>query len=216
MKNYRGIIFDLDGTLINSLEDIADSMNYTLTSFGFPTHDYDAYRYFVGNGLTNLVKASVPQSALENPQLLQLCFETMMDKYQKCLIHKTRLYPGIKELLDILASKGLKLAVLSNKADKLTNRICDTLLKDWNFDIIIGSRDGFPRKPNPDSALFIAKKLNILPENIIYIGDTNIDMKTATAAGMYSVGVTWGFRTKEELLESGAQMIIDKPLDLIF
>ena len=215
MKNYRAIIFDLDGTLINSLEDIADSMNYTLTAFGFPTHNYDAYRYFVGNGLMNLVKESLPQSALENQHLLQLCFETMMDRYQKCLLYKTRLYPGMKELLDILSSKNLKMAVLSNKANELTQHICSDLLKSWQFDFVLGATEDFPRKPNPDSALFIAKKLNLPPENIIYMGDTNVDMITANATGMFPVGVTWGFRTKEELQEAGAKLIIDKPSELI-
>ncbi|MDR0232472.1 MAG: HAD family hydrolase [Dysgonamonadaceae bacterium] len=214
MKNYQAIIFDLDGTLIDSLEDIADAMNLTLASFGFPTHNYDAYRYFVGNGLMNLVRVSVPQSTLENQQLLQLCFEAMIDKYQKCLLNKTRLYSGVKELLDILNSKKLKMAVLSNKADKLTQQICNALLKDWSFNVVMGSTEDFPRKPHPDSALFIAKKLNISPENIIYMGDTNIDIKTANAAGMFPVGVTWGFRTREELQEAGAKLIIDKPSEL--
>ena len=215
MKNYQGIIFDLDGTLIDSLEDIADAMNYTLAEFGFPTHDYDAYRYFVGNGLMNLVKASLPQSALENQQMLPLCFEMMIDNYQKCLLHKTRLYPGIKDLLDMLVSKNIKMAVLSNKADKLTQQICAILLKKWSFDVVMGATEDFPRKPYPDSSLFIAKKLNLFPENIIYMGDSNVDMKTANAAGMFPVGVTWGFRTREELQEAGAQLIIDEPLELI-
>ena len=215
IKNYRAIIFDLDGTLINSLEDIADSMNDTLTAFGFPTHNYDVYRYFVGNGLMNLVRVSIPQSALENQHLLSLCFEMMMDKYQKCLLNKTCLYPGMKELLDILASKKLKMAVLSNKANELTQHICNALLKEWPFDVVMGFSEDFPRKPHPDSALFIAKKLNLPPGNIIYVGDTNIDMKTANAARMFPVGVTWGFRTREELQESGAKLIIDKPSELI-
>jgi phosphoglycolate phosphatase len=215
MENYRAIIFDLDGTLVDSLEDIADAMNETLEVFGFPTHNYDAYRYFVGNGLMNLVRTSVPQPVLENRQMLQLCFEMMIDKYQKCLICKTRLYPGIKELLDILASKNLKMAILSNKADELTQQICNALLKEWPFDVIMGATEDFPRKPNPNSALFIAKKLNIFPENIVYVGDTNVDMKTANAAGMLPVGVTWGFRTREELQDAGAKLIIDEPLELI-
>ncbi len=215
MENYQAIIFDLDGTLINSLEDIADAMNYALATFGFPTHNHDAYRYFVGNGLMNMVRASVPESVLENSQMVQLCFETMMDKYQQCLVRKTCLYPGMKELLDVLASKGLKLAVLSNKADELTQRICSALLKNWEFDVIMGATDEFPRKPNPDSALFISKKLNVPSENILYVGDTGVDMKTANAAGMFPVGVTWGFRTREELLEAGAKLIIDKPLDIL-
>jgi phosphoglycolate phosphatase len=215
MKTFQTIIFDLDGTLIDSLEDIADAMNHTMATFGFPTHNYQAYKYFVGGGLMNLVKSSVPKSALENPQVLQQCFDTMVDYYRKNLTRKTRLYPEIEELLDILTSKGIKMAILSNKRDELTQQICSVLLQKWSFEVVMGATDNFPRKPNPESALFIAKKMNVLPAEILYVGDTNVDMQTAVTAGMFPVGVTWGFRPREELQGAGAQLIIDNPLELI-
>jgi phosphoglycolate phosphatase len=215
MKPYQAIIFDLDGTLINSLIDISDAMNHTLSLFGYPTHPYRAYKHFVGKGLMNLVKSCVPQSVLENPQTIRNCFEMFVDYYQRNLTNKTQLYPEIKELLDDLTEKGTKMAILSNKADKLTKQICNDLLHKWQFEIIMGATDDFPRKPNPESALFIAKKLNISPQNILYIGDSNVDMQTAVAAKMFPIGVTWGFRTREELQNAGAQLIIDKPIELI-
>jgi phosphoglycolate phosphatase len=215
MKHYRAIIFDLDGTLIDSLIDISDAMNHTLSLFGYPTHPYEAYKYFVGRGLTNLVKSCIPQSALDNPQTIRNCFEMFTDHYQRNLTNKTLLYPGIKELLDALVAKGMKMAILSNKADKLTKQISDDLLNKWQFEIVMGATDDFPHKPNPESALFIAKKLNVSPENILYVGDTNVDMQTAVAAEMFPVGVTWGFRTREELQNTGAQLIIDRPMELV-
>jgi phosphoglycolate phosphatase len=215
MKHYQAIIFDLDGTLIDSLIDISDAMNHTLSSFGYPTHPYDAYKYFVGKGLMNLVKSCVPPSILENPQIIRNCSEMMVDYYQRNLTNKTQLYPEIKELLDALTAKGIKMAILSNKADKLTKQICNDLLNEWQFEITMGATDGFPHKPNPESALFIAKKLDISPENILYVGDSNVDMQTAVAAKMFPVGVTWGFRTREELQNAGARLIIDKPIELI-
>ncbi|MDR0332167.1 MAG: HAD family hydrolase [Dysgonamonadaceae bacterium] len=215
MKTHQAIIFDLDGTLIDSLIDISDAMNHTLSSFGYFTHPYEAYKYFVGKGLMNLVKSCVPPSALENPQTIRNCFEMFIDYYQRNLTNKTQLYPEINELLDTLTSKGIKMAILSNKADKLTKQICNDLLKEWQFEVIMGATDDFPRKPNPKSALFIAKKLDISPENILYVGDSNVDMQTAVAAEMFPVGVTWGFRTREELQDAGARLIIDKPIELV-
>lgn len=215
MQTRQAVIFDLDGTLINSLEDIADAMNYTLTTFGFPTHNYEAYKHFIGKGLMNLVKSCVSPHALDNQQILQQCLDVMMDYYQKNLTNKTRLYPEITELLDVLTSKSVKMAILSNKANTLTQQICDTLLRNWSFEVILGATETFPRKPNPESALFIAKKLQVSPENIIYVGDSNVDMQTAIAAGMFPVGVTWGFRTREELQEAGAELVIDLPMELV-
>lgn len=214
MKNYQAVIFDLDGTLADSLIDIADAMNKTLQEFGYPTHDYESYKYFVGNGLKNLVINCLPESS-RNETRIELCFEKMVDNYKKSLVNNTRLYIGIDDLLNALSERNLKLAVLSNKADELTQEICNTLLNKWNFNIILGASSQFPRKPDPEAAIYLAEKMNSLPENTLYIGDTNVDMKTANAAGMFAVGVTWGFRTKKELEESGAQLIIDKPMELI-
>jgi phosphoglycolate phosphatase len=214
MNFFNTIIFDLDGTLVDSLVDIADAMNRTLVRFGFPVFDYESYKYFVGNGLKNLVYQCLPDDNKQEAQVTE-CLEVMMEEYGRSYAEKTRLYDGIPALLDALTERNLKLAVLSNKADELTQKIGAALLNKWRFDIILGANEHFPRKPDPESAIYISKKLNVFPKNVLYLGDTNIDMKTADAAGMFAVGVTWGFRTRKELSESGAKAIIDHPLELL-
>ncbi len=213
-NNYQTIIFDLDGTLVNSLEDIADAMNRTLIRFGYPAHPYQSYKYFVGNGLKNLVYQSLPQEN-KNEEDVILCLQVMMEEYGRSYAEKTKLYEGIADLLDYLTQKKIKMAVLSNKADVLTQKIASKLLKNWSFEIILGASKQFPHKPDPEAALFIASKMNALPENILYLGDSNVDMKTANAAGMFPIGAAWGFRTREELFENGAKIVIDRPQELI-
>ena len=212
--NYRAVIFDLDGTLADTLEDIADNMNRALVAHGFPTHNYDDYRFFVGNGLRNLVTCSLPEHA-RTDEIVDACHDRMVIEYNMNYIVKTRLYDGIPELLDTLSSRQIKMAVLSNKADPLTQKICDQLLKYWKFEIIMGANDRFPRKPNPASALFVSEQIGIMPAGICYLGDSDVDMKTAIAAGFYPVGAGWGFRSKEELTANGAKHIIYYPADLL-
>jgi phosphoglycolate phosphatase len=212
--NHRAVIFDLDGTLADTLEDIADNMNRVLAERGFPVHGYDAYRYYVGNGLKNLVTQSLPESA-RTDDIVAACHDRMVAGYQANYIRKTRLYGGIPELLDALSAQQMKMAVLSNKADLLTQKICKRLLENWKFDVILGATDRFPRKPNPTSALFVSEQMDVAPANIFYLGDSDVDMKTAVAAGFYPVGAGWGFRSKEELVKNGAAQVIDYPTDLL-
>jgi phosphoglycolate phosphatase len=214
MQNYKAVIFDLDGTLIDSLYDIADSMNSILFHNGYPTFDYEAYKHFVGNGLKNLVYNCLPEDK-NNEENVVRCLSMMMDEYGRHYADKTHLYGGIAELLDELTGAGVKISILSNKADELTQKICKKLFNNWHFEIILGASDQFPRKPDPRSALYVARFMEIEPEEILYAGDTNVDMKTANAAGMFAVGVSWGFRSREELKDNNAQLIIDKPSELI-
>lgn len=211
---YKAVIFDLDGTLINSLQDIADSMNRVLTAKGFPTHDYESYRYFVGRGLRNLVGQTLSEEQRSDENISGLYADLLKDYGKNCL-QKTALYNGIPELLDVLKEKSLKLAILSNKADNFTKKIAGELMSQWPFAEILGSKDGLPRKPDPTGALMVSKTLGVSPEEVLYVGDTSVDMKTAIAAGMFPVGVAWGFRTRKELLENGARAIIDKPEELL-
>ena len=212
--NYRAVIFDLDGTLADTLKDIADNMNRALDANGFPTHEYDDYRYFIGDGLRNLVARCLPESA-RTDAVITACHDRMMAEYHLNYLVKTRLYDGIPELLDKLSSHRIKMAVLSNKADPLTQKICNDLLKDWKFEVVMGANDRFPRKPDPASAWFISEQIGVMPANICFLGDSDVDMKTATAAGLYPVGAGWGFRPKEELVENGAKLVIDHPTDLL-
>ena len=211
--NFHAVIFDLDGTLADTLEDIADNMNRVLAGMGYPTHAYDTYRFYIGNGLKNLVTQCLPENA-RTDAIIALCHDRMVAEYNANYINKTRLYDGIPELLDALSLQQIKLAVLSNKADALTQKICAVLLKNWKFEIVMGAAECFPRKPDPASALFIAEQLGVDPTNICYLGDSDVDMKTAIAAGFYPVGAGWGFRSKEELVENGAKLVIDHPTDL--
>ena len=214
MNNFSAIVFDLDGTLADSLADIADAMNRTLKQFNYPDYSYEEYKYLVGNGLKNLVYKALPQNKKED-KFVEETLEVMMREYNKSYADKTTLYKGIPELLDVLSERKYKMAVLSNKADELTQKITSVLLDKWKFEVILGASNKFARKPSPDSALFMAEKMNALPENILYLGDTDVDMQTANSAGMFSVGVTWGFRERKELEENGAKLIIDYPTDLI-
>jgi haloacid dehalogenase superfamily, subfamily IA, variant 3 with third motif having DD or ED/haloacid dehalogenase superfamily, subfamily IA, variant 1 with third motif having Dx(3-4)D or Dx(3-4)E len=211
---YKGVIFDLDGTLVNSLEDIADSMNIVLHRHGFPPHDLPAYRRFIGNGMKNLMHEALPKSFKKEDLIIKYYSEMIVEYRENCL-KKTQPYNGIVELLNELAALNLKLAVFSNKIDELTRKVVSTLLPNWNFEAVIGFSAEVPRKPNPLGALLISQKVGINPENFIYVGDTDVDMLTANSAGMYAVGASWGFRTKEELISSGAKYMLDYPLDLI-
>lgn len=212
--NFKAVIFDLDGTLINSLQDIADSMNRVLAAKGFKTHDYDSYRYFIGRGLRNLVGNVLPEEVRTEENIKSL-YAGLLEDYDKNCLTKTALYQHIPDLLDALISKGLKLAILSNKADVFTKKIVMELMAPWKFEFILGSGNDVPRKPDPTGALMISRMLGIPPEKILYVGDTSVDMETAIAAGMFPVGVTWGFRTREELWKSGAKEIMDHPDELL-
>lgn len=211
---YKAVIFDLDGTLLDTLDDLGDSMNSVLSRHGYPTHDLGAYRYFVGNGMRNLVKRALPENKRDSASVDQGLLE-LRGEYAKRWADKTKPYPGIPELLDALTVKGVKLAVLSNKPDKFSNDIVKQLLRNWSFYPVYGEREGIPIKPDPAGALEIAKILELRPEDFLYIGDTGVDMKTAASAGMYAVGVLWGFRDAEELRNNGANMIIADPLEIL-
>lgn len=208
-------MMDLDGTLLDTLEDLADSMNDTLSSFGFPVHHLEKYKYFVGDGMRNLVIRSLPDSAKTDTGLISRCLEAMQKNYGRNWNVKTRPYPAIPELLDALAARSLKMAILSNKPHEFTQKTVESLLPAWHFEAVIGERPPIPRKPDPSSALEIANRLGIEPADFLYLGDTATDMKTANAAGMYAVGALWGFRQAEELVESGAQRLIAKPSELL-
>lgn len=210
---FKGIIFDLDGTLVNSLEDISDAMNTVLTNLNYPTHTYDTYQYFIGSGLRNLVSKALPASNNTEDQI-ETCFQTMINEYRKNCTLKTKPYEDIIELLDNLASKNIKLAVFSNKADELTKKIAAEIFPDY-FDAAVGLSTEELKKPNPFEAIEISKNWNLKTEEILFVGDSDIDMQTAVNANMFPVGVTWGYRTEQELKNSGAKLVINNPSELI-
>jgi phosphoglycolate phosphatase len=213
-KKYKAIIFDLDGTLINSIPDIADSMNEVLSRYGYPQYNHNQYKYFVGNGIRRLVERCIPPEYVisENTENI---FRTMVEVYSNNCINKTRVYEGIYELLDGLSAKQIKMAILSNKTDSITQKICDKLFHNNHFEITLGATNNFPKKPNPKSALFVSERLSVSPDEIFYLGDTSIDMETACAAGFFPAGASWGFRPAEELISFGAKFIANSPNDCL-
>jgi phosphoglycolate phosphatase len=211
---YEGIIFDLDGTLADTLADIANSMNRVMQERGYPVHPAEDYKYLIGRGLENLVSTSLPEESRLR-SIITACLASFIEDYRdNCLVH-THLYPGIKSLLFRLQEMDLKLAVFSNKADDLTQIIVQSLLPGIRFGKIVGARPDYPKKPDPSGARLISDYLEISPDKMIYLGDSDVDMLTARGAGMLAVGVLWGFRTKEELLLNGADYLLSDPSELM-
>lgn len=215
MSKYKAVIFDLDGTLLDSLEDLADSMNTVLEKCGFPTYPIDNYKYFVGDGMYTLVKRALPESERKDEKTVKKCFLMMKEEYDRRWDNKTRPYSQIPELLNTLDQLGVKKAVLSNKLHEFTKAVVSNLLSDWKFEVVLGQRAQVPKKPDPTGALEIAERLDISPNKFLYLGDTDVDMKTANRAKMHAVGVLWGFREADELLENGAKTLIENPLQLL-
>ena len=211
---FNAVLFDLDGTLIDTIDDIGNAVNRVLLKKGFEKHSISSYRQFVGDGSKTLITRALPEEH-RNEKLISACHKEFIEDYSRNIVVKTRPYDGIPEMLDMLKMQGLKLAVLSNKSDFLTKKCVSTVLSKWDFDVVLGQRDSVPLKPDPHSALEVAEKLTIPPANFLYLGDTAVDMKTAVSAGMFPVGVLWGFRTLKELKESGARAIIDEPLKVL-
>jgi phosphoglycolate phosphatase len=209
----QAVIFDLDGTLLNTIDDLADSCNNALTLLGHPTHPTDAYFYFVGNGIITLAERILPDNARSSAQIKE-CVDLIRSHYIKNWKSKTTVYPGIPDLLTSLQKKKIPVNILSNKDEDVVQTMVQYFLGDFSFRYVLGSIAGSEKKPDPERAMFLARKLQITPEYILFIGDSMVDMQTAENAGMISVGVTWGFRTKQELLENNAQLIIDRPMDL--
>jgi phosphoglycolate phosphatase len=190
-------------------------MNGTLSRYGFPVHELEKYKYFVGDGMETLVRRALPDSAKNDPRVISSCLETMRKAYELNWNAKTRPYPGIVELLDALSERRLKMAVLSNKPHDFTRMIVRELLPAWRFEAVVGARPPIPLKPDPSSALEIANVLRVEPARFLYLGDTSTDMKTANGAGMFAVGALWGFRDAAELIAAGAAKLIAKPAELL-
>lgn len=211
---FKAVIFDLDGTLLDTVEDIAKASNQVLAARGFPTHPLEVHRAAIGNGARQLMLSVLPESA-RDPITVQECFEAFRKEYGERWNVKTRPYPGIPEMLDGLQSRGLRLAVLSNKPVELTRKCVHGLLSKWKFEMILGAEDHRPSKPDPSGAIEIANRLGIKADEFLYLGDSGVDMKTATAAGMVAVGALWGFRGREELLRDGALVLLEHPEEML-
>lgn len=208
------ILFDLDGTLLDSLDDIADAMNRVLTDLRLPTHGRDAYRYFVGEGADVLVERALPPG----PQFHALrpaALTAFKAHYADCCFHRTAPYPGIEPLLEELTRRAVPFAVLSNKPHEATQRVIAHYFGRFAWAAVAGHRHEVPKKPHPDAALSVARQLGVEPRHCAFVGDTRTDMLTAVGAGMIPVGVRWGFRDDAELLDAGATVLLDTPAQLL-
>lgn len=211
---YKAVVFDLDGTLLDSIDDLADSMNMVLEKYDYATHDVGKYKTFIGDGVYKLVCRALPKEDYQEEFILD-CQKAMKEIYGSRWNIKSKPYPGILELLKMLNEKGMKLAILSNKPHEFIQEIIKFFFADYTFDYVAGQRPDVPTKPDPTAALKIAEIIGVKPQECLYVGDTNTDMQTANNADMFAVGVQWGFRDKDELLEHGAQVVIEEPLELI-
>ena len=206
---HDAVIFDLDGTLIDSLRDIAESMNRTLAHLGYPGHPVAAYRTYVGDGVKQLVRRALPHGASDESVAAFLA--AYRADYAKSWRIHTRPYSGIDALLADLVDRGIPMAVLSNKPDPVTRLCVEHFFPEVPFIAVHGQREDVPRKPDPTAALAIAAAMNRPPAACVFVGDTSTDMQTAVAAGMLAAGVTWGFRGEEELEQHGADLIAREP-----
>lgn len=211
MYPYDAAVFDLDGTLLNTLDDLADSTNYALSCYGYPRRTLEEVRRFVGNGVAKLIARAMPDGATEEETAR--CLAVFRAHYLTNMRNKTGPYPGILSLLDRLNEAGIPVAVVSNKFDDAVKRLCHHYFGD-RVPVAIGESATVRKKPAPDSALAALDALHIPADRAVYIGDSDVDIQTAKAAGMDCISVTWGFRDADFLLANGAQRLVDTPEDL--
>lgn len=215
-KEYmKACIFDLDGTLCNTLDSMAISANQVIGTFGYMPLPVDNFRYYAGDGARTLVERVLRDAGDIEMVHLEEAFKAYSDIFNRDCTYKVTVYDGILDALKELKRMGLKLAVLSNKPHVQTVKVIHQLFGDDVFDWVQGQQEGIQKKPDPSGAFAITKAFGVMPEECMYIGDTNVDMMTGNRAGMFTVGVLWGFRTREELLENNAHALAENPMDLI-
>lgn len=209
---YQAAIFDLDGTLLNTLGDLADAVNAAIVPHGLAAVDEEQVRQRVGNGVRNLIRRSMPEGMPD--QDIDDCLAVFREHYNVHLMDQTTPYPGVREVLKTLKNAGMRIAVLSNKYDPATKALIAHFFPDM-VDITFGERPGVPRKPDPTSCLEAMERLGAAPETTVYIGDSAVDIQTAQNAGLDCISVTWGFRSRQELIESHASVLVDSPQELL-
>ena len=209
---YRAAVFDLDGTLLNTLADLTDSGNELLASYGRPPHTEQEFRYFVGNGWRKLMERLLPG---EPPERIDEALSRYRAIYEKCLTGKTKPYDGILDMLTALRARGVRLAVCTNKHISAAEALIQKYFPAGLLDAVEGDRPGVPRKPDSAHVRILLEKLGVTPEETVYLGDSGVDMQTAKNAGVLPIGVLWGFREKDELLENGAKVLLLHPSELL-
>lgn len=209
----KAVIFDLDGTLLNTLDDLADSTNYALSRFGYPTRTIEEVRQFVGNGVAKLIERAIPEGK-NNPNF-EKCLAIFKENYAQNMYNKTAPYNGIIEMLSNLKSKGIKIAVVSNKFDLAVKELCKKYFEGF-IDFAAGENEaqGIKKKPAPDTVISVLNEFNFASEDAVYVGDSDVDIMTAKNSKMPCISVTWGFRDEKFLLENGATILINAPSEI--
>ncbi len=210
---YKGIIFDLDGTLLDTIEDIGDSMNQVLEELGRETYSYEDYKLKVGGGFRNLVKNCLEDS--EDSQEIDRVLELYKKAYTRNYMNKSRPYKGITELLEELARRQVPVGINTNKGQEYSLGLVEKLFPEINFVKIVGQTEEIPRKPDPKGAGLVLKAMGLEKEEVIYVGDSNVDMETGRNLGLKTVGVDWGFRGEEELRSYAADYIVYRPEEIL-
>ncbi|MBN1151993.1 MAG: HAD family hydrolase [Dehalococcoidia bacterium] len=211
---FSALISDLDGTLLDTLRDMADAVNLALGRLRFPPHEVSAYRHCVGDGRRMMALRSLPTEH-RNEGVLEPLLNYIAEEYEQRWMKHSTPFPGIPEMLDELSRRSIRLAVLSNKPQVYVGPMISTILGRWKFEHVFGESPDLPRKPDPAGALLIAQRMGLNPKQCIYMGDSGVDMETAVAAGMFGVGALWGFRDEPELRAGGANLLATHPRDVI-
>lgn len=211
--NCSAAIFDLDGTLLNTLDDLSFAGNKVLEELGLPTHSASAYRYFVGDGLRTLIRRITPADFDDSE--IDRCCRLFGSYYSQCWDRNSHPYNGIEKMLEELHSRGIRCSVLSNKPHQFTRIYIERYFSSHSFACVFGQREGVNKKPDPAGALEITEIMGVNPSDCIYVGDTAVDMQTGKSAGMFTVGVLWGFRDEKELREYGADILVSYPMEIV-
>lgn len=209
----KAVFFDLDGTLVNSLCDLFNAVNYALEFYGYQKRDYVEFKSLVGNGNRYMIENALPEHSRDGEEI-QKTLNKFFEYYESHCADKTRQYDGISDLLKYLKEKGIKTAVITNKAQAMTEAVLSSLFKDGTFDAVYGQREGIPVKPDPSLCILAAGELGVLNSECLFVGDSANDINVAKNFACKSVGVLWGFREKEELATAGADYIVSKPSEI--
>jgi len=210
----KAVLFDLDGTLANSLIDLAAATNQALVKYGYPEREVDNFRYYAGDGIPKMIERALPEES-RTPEIIDKVKEDYFAYYNEHYNDSTCTYKGVPQLLDTLEGMGIIMAVVTNKAQPFAEKVINKLFGDKYFSLIFGQRDGVPNKPDPTLTLMAMKELNVKPEECVFLGDSGMDVATGVNSGAYPVGELWGFRDEQELKENGAKRIITNPLELV-
>lgn len=207
------VLFDLDGTLLNTLQGLATAGNAVLAERGFPTHDIEDYNIFVGDGLRTLIERIVPQESSEGE--VDICVAMFKEEYASCCYDGTAPYDGIMDMLEEFVELEIPIGILSNKPHVFTCEMVDYYFSHIPFAYVAGQQEGVAPKPDPEGVVLALEALDVMAENVLFVGDTSVDMETAENSDMVAAGVSWGFRPVEELLRYGANTIIERPQEIV-